>query len=60
MRRTGKHKIEDLNKYIAILERRRVDIVARLDEIAERVLDKEKLASCKLIYEKIAALNEVN
>ena len=57
-RMAGKHQATELNRYIEILERRRSDIVARVDEIAETVLGKEKASHLKMIHDKLAALNK--
>ena len=60
LRRSGKFSNDVLNKYIKTLQARRDDIVTRIDEIAFKILGEDQTSSLKQVYQKIAALNEID
>ena len=60
MRRTGKHEMEDCNRYVKMLQDQRASIVSRINQVCEQVLPEDKIATVSQIDEKIAALNEID
>jgi len=52
--------MDECNRYCKALQQRRWDIVQRIEGLCQRVLGVHKTAECQLIFEKIAALNEVD
>ena len=60
VRNSGKYDIEECNRYIQALQHQRWEICKRVEQLCQQTLGVQRSAQCQLIYEQIAALNEVD